>query len=365
MGPTVKIVTIVGARPQFVKAAVVSRALKEAGGVREVLIHTGQHYDAAMSDVFFTELGLPKPDFNLGVGSGQHGAQTGRMLEATETILLREKPDWVLIYGDTNSTLAGALAASKLGVPLAHVEAGLRSYKRAMPEEINRVIADHVSDLLLAPTAHAVDNLRREGIDEAKVRLVGDVMFDATLHYGSNIRPDSLLADFGLTGKPFALVTLHRAENTDDPNRLAQITQALIKAGRNLPILFPLHPRTQAALEQADLLRDLKDAVICAPPQGYLDMLALERSAAVVITDSGGVQKEAFFFGVPCLILRDRTEWVELVETGWAQLCEPSHLESALLKPPRPTNMDRGNLFGGGQAGRHIAQLLLNTPRPR
>lgn len=354
-----KIATIVGARPQFVKAAVVTQALKAQGNADEILIHTGQHYDAAMSDIFFEQLDLPEPSYNLGIGSGPHGAQTGRMLEATEAVLLQEKPDLVLVYGDTNSTLAGALAAAKLGLPLAHVEAGLRSYQRAMPEEINRLLTDQVSDLLFAPTDQAVRNLEREGIAADKIRLVGDVMFDAALHYVGRAEAGALLNAHGLREKQFALATIHRAENTDDPVRLKAIVEALCSASRQLPILLPLHPRTRSALARAGLLEQLESRVTCITPLSYLDMLAMEQAAAVVVTDSGGVQKEAFFFGVPCLILRDRTEWRELVESGWAVLCEPEGLAEALRHPPRAD--EAPGLFGGGKAAELIAKALLQS----
>jgi UDP-GlcNAc3NAcA epimerase len=354
-----KIVTVVGARPQFIKAAAVTSALRAKRNVREVLVHTGQHYDDSMSKIFFEQLGLPEPDFNLGIGSASHGAQTGRMLEAVETVLLAEKPDWVLVYGDTNSTLAGALAAAKLCLPLAHVEAGLRSYQRAMPEEINRVLTDRVSDLLFAPTDSAVRNLHKEGIADDKIRLVGDVMFDAALQFVGRADAASLLQAYGLQGKRFALVTLHRAENTDDAARLSSIVGALCAAGNSIALLFPMHPRTRDALDRNGLLARLRDAVTCIEPLGYFDMLALEKSAAAVVTDSGGVQKEAFFFGTPCLILRPRTEWVELVELGCARLCEPADLPAAIRDLPEPQSAKAQSLFGGGKAAQRIVDALL------
>jgi UDP-GlcNAc3NAcA epimerase len=354
-----KIVTIVGARPQFIKAAVVTRELAGRTDVREVLVHTGQHYDDSMSRIFFEQLGLPEPDFNLGIGSGPHGAQTGRMLEAVETVMLKEKPDWVLVYGDTNSTLAGALAAAKLGLPLAHVEAGLRSYQRAMPEEINRVLTDQVSDLLFVPTGSAVRNLQREGIAEEKIRLVGDVMYDAALQFVGKADAASLLRKFGLRGKRFALVTLHRAENTDDKTRLSTIIDGLSEMARSIEIITPLHPRTRAALERDGMWARASGAMQCIEPLGYLDMLALEKEAAMIVTDSGGVQKEAFFFGTPCLILRPKTEWVELIELGCARLCEPQDLATAVQNLPRPEGAPAQSLFGGGRAGQLIVDALL------
>lgn len=354
-----KILTVVGARPQFIKAAVVSRELRARPSLREVLVHTGQHYDDSMSKVFFEQLGLPEADINLGIGSGSHGAQTGRMLEALEQVLLKETPDWVLVYGDTNSTLAGALVAAKLGLPLAHVEAGLRSFQRAMPEEINRVLTDRVSDLLFAPTETAVANLKREGVDSAKVRLVGDVMFDAALEYVGRADRAGLLKSFGVGEKDFILVTIHRAENTDDGKRLVAILDGLGKVAAKTRILFPLHPRTKAALEREGLLQRARAMMSCVEPLGYVEMLGLERAASAVITDSGGVQKEAFFLGTPCLILRPTTEWVELVEQGCARLCEPAALPEAVDNPPRPPQDVPPGLFGGGQTACRIVDALL------
>lgn len=353
-----KIVTVVGARPQFIKAAVVTNELKKRSGIREVIVHTGQHYDPSMSSLFFEQLGLPEPDFHLGIGSALHGAQTGRMLEAVETVLIAQKPDWVLVYGDTNSTLAGALAAAKLGMPLAHVEAGLRSYQRAMPEEINRVLTDRVADLLFAPTDSATGNLKREGIADDKIRLVGDVMFDAALRFVDRADIGSLLGGQGLRDKAFALVTIHRAENTDDPARLSAIVDALCQVQQSIDVLLPLHPRTRAALERNGLLTRLQHAVVCIEPLGYFETLALERAAKVVITDSGGVQKEAFFFGTPCLILRPKTEWVELVSLGCACLCEPNDLVAALDDLPQPQHAKAQTLFGGGHAAERIVDAL-------
>jgi UDP-GlcNAc3NAcA epimerase len=349
-----KIVTVVGARPQFIKAAVVSRQLQKRGDVREVLVHTGQHYDDSMSRIFFEQLGTPKPSYNLGIGSAPHGAQTGRMLESVEAVLSSEKPDWVLVYGDTNSTLAGALAAAKLGLPLAHVEAGLRSRQRAMPEEINRVLTDRVSDLLFAPTDHAVENLKGEGIAGRKVRMVGDVMYDATLSYVGRADVSGLMRQHGLAEKKFVLVTFHRAENTDDPQRLAAVVEALCAVSRNTKVLFPMHPRTRVALDRDGLLPRVSAAMACVEPLGYLEMLALEKAASLVVTDSGGVQKEAFFFRVPCIILRPRTEWVELVDLGYARLCEPDDLPSAVASFADLRPGHTGSLFGGGNAAERI-----------
>ena len=310
-----RVVTVVGARPQFIKAAPVSRVLRQRH--TEVLVHTGQHYDENMSAVFFAELDLPQPDVNLGVGSGSHGAQTAAMLAGIEHVLLAEKPDWVLVYGDTNSTLAGALAAAKLHMPVAHVEAGLRSFNRAMPEEINRVLTDHVSDLLFCPSQTAVDNLAHEGIVRG-VHLVGDVMADALAYAAERAQSHSdILQRLGLSEKDFLLATVHRAENTDDPARLRAILEAF--AALDELIVFPVHPRTQARIAALNLKSKIQNLKFI-DPVGYLDMVRLEQAARMILTDSGGIQKEAYWLGVPCVTLRDETEWVETVQTGWNYL---------------------------------------------
>jgi UDP-GlcNAc3NAcA epimerase len=354
-----KVVTVVGARPQFIKAMPVSRAMRESG-VTEILVHTGQHYDPSMSDVFFDELGLPKPDANLGVGSGTHGAQTGQMLAGIETILLREQPDWTLVYGDTNSTLAGALAASKLHIRVAHVEAGLRSFNRRMPEEINRVLTDHIADLLFCPSQTAVENLRAEGITRG-VAVVGDVMAEA-LHIaversktGSNI-----LQRLGLEPKGFLLATVHRAENTDDPARLRNILQTLAEAGER--VVFPVHPRTRKFITALDGLDLSGGALLPIDPVGYLDMAALESGARMIFTDSGGVQKEAYWLGTPCVTLRDETEWVETVEQGWNVLvgADREKIRQA-VQEFRPQGTRR-SLYGEDGAGSHaIVHALENS----
>lgn len=317
----IKIVTIVGARPQFIKAAAVSRVVREQFNdrVQEILMHTGQHFDDNMSKVFFDELGIPEPKYNLEISGGQHGAMTGRMLEAIEKVLLAERPDWVLIYGDTNSTLAGALAAVKLHVPVAHVEAGLRSFNMRMPEEVNRVLSDHVSTLLFCPTNLAVHNLAAEGITDG-VSNVGDVMFDVALHFRERARQQSsILSTLNLKEGGFVLATCHRAENTDDPARLAQITSGLAAVSAELPVVLPLHPRTRKLLTDRGLLDQLA-SVRLIDPLPFIDMVALEQAAKVILTDSGGVQKEAFFYGVPCVTMRDETEWTETVDSGWNTL---------------------------------------------
>ena len=309
-----KILTVVGARPQFVKAATVSRLIKKsyASTIDEILVHTGQHYDENMSSVFFRELDIPEPKYNLEISGGNHGEMTGRMLGAVETVLLHERPDLLLIYGDTNSTLAGALAAAKLHIPIAHVEAGLRSFNMFMPEEINRILADRVSTLLFCPTNMAVKNLKAEGIHTG-VYEVGDVMFDATLHHRDIARKTSnILNVLGLNNSNFALATCHRAENTDDPQKLSQILLALGDIAKSLPVIVPMHPRTLKLIGEYGLSNAIRSLKVIAPLP-YIDMLALEQASSVILTDSGGVQKEAYFFRVPCLTMRDETEWVETV----------------------------------------------------
>lgn len=351
-----KIVTILGTRPQFIKAAPVSKALRQAG-IQESILHTGQHYDEFMSQRFFDELGLPPADINLGVGSGGHGWQTGQMLAGIETVLLAEKPDWVIVYGDTNSTLAGALAAVKLHQRVAHVEAGLRSYNRHMPEEHNRVLTDHCADLLFCPTQTAVDNLHREGIT-AGVHLVGDVMYDAALQFGELAREKStILAELNLAPKTYLLATIHRAENTDDPGRLESILEAL--SGLEEPVIMPLHPRTQQKIVEYGLEvpeRGLK----LIPPVGYLDMLMLEQNARLILTDSGGVQKEAYFFRAPCLTLRNETEWPETVEAGWNRVAKVDEIVADFRSVDFPTRYF-SHLFGNGNASRMISKLLIGV----
>lgn len=354
------VLSVVGARPQFVKAAAVSTVLRAAPGFSEVLVHTGQHYDDNMSDVFFRELSIPKADINLGIGSGTHGEQTGRMLAALEETIAARKPDWVLVYGDTNSTLAGALAAAKLRVQVAHVEAGLRSFNRAMPEEINRVVADHVADLLFAPTAAAVANLEREGLAGARVVRTGDVMYDAMQKYAQLAGERSrVLADLGLAPGRYLLATVHRAENTDDLARLRAIFEGLAAFSVRLPVVLPLHPRTRKRLAEAGFRAPSGLRIV--EPVGYLDMIQLERHARLVATDSGGVQKEAYFHRVPCVTLRGETEWVELVAAGWNQLLPPDTpqavgqgIAEALERTPPAWQP----LYGDGRAAQAIVAAL-------
>ncbi len=356
-----KVASIVGTRPQFVKAAPVSRALADRNGVTEIIIHTGQHYDETMSRVFFEELAIPEPTYNLGVGSADHGVQTGRMLIGLEEVLEEERPDWVLVYGDTNSTLAGTLAAVKLGLPVAHVEGGMRSFDRRMPEEINRVVTDHLADLHLCVTQTAVDNLAAEGVAEG-VHLVGDVMYDAvTMFVDLAHRRFNPLARLGLEPKSYVLMTCHRPENTDVGERLAAIVRAVGRVSRLKPVIAPLHPRTRAALKRFGL--DFPPSVKVMESTSYLETLVLEKNAALILTDSGGVQKEAFFHGVPCVTIRDQTEWSETVELGANILAGGD--EEAIVVAARqalergPLAANAAELYGGGRAARRIADLLI------
>ncbi len=367
-----KILSIVGARPQFVKAAALWRAFGERSDVEPRLIHTGQHYDDNMSAIFFRELDLPEADRNLGIGSDSHGAQTGRMLIAIEEVLRDERPDWVVVYGDTNSTLAGALAAAKLHLPLAHVEAGLRSFDRRMPEEVNRVLTDQVSDRLFAPTETAVANLEREGIDAGRISLVGDVMYDSALYYSArSTGRASPSAALGLRPGEYLLATIHRAENTDEPDRLVRIFRALWAVAAKLPVVVPLHPRTRKLLARAAILEEVSKSLTLIEPRGYLDMIHLEKEARLIVTDSGGVQKEAFFARVPCVTLREQTEWIELVDLGWNRLAPPdgdSPIEEVILQAlsesAKPTGEEAvRRLYGGGDAAKTIVRLLCESPR--
>lgn len=348
-----KIITILGARPQFIKAAAVSNLFRQH--FDELLVHTGQHYDANMSDVFFEELGIPKPAYQLTVGGATHGTMTGAMLSSIEEILLKEKPDYVMVYGDTNSTLAGALAASKLLIPVIHVEAGLRSFNKAMPEEQNRILTDHISDLLFVPTQTAIDNLTNEGITKG-VHNVGDVMYDGILHFTAIAKEKStILEDLSLLEEQFLLCTIHRAENTNDPKRLKSICDALTASGQT--IILPLHPRTQKYIADYDI--HLGENVKVIEPVGYLDMVRLESACKKIVTDSGGVQKEAFFLGKPCITMRDETEWVETVNNGWNVIvgADASKIVDAILNF-NPTS-ERKDYFGKGNA----AALMIEAIR--
>jgi UDP-GlcNAc3NAcA epimerase len=369
-----KIATIIGARPQFIKAATVSRSIsgfnaagprKDSGSLlHETIIHTGQHFDANMSEVFFRELDIPAPDYNLGIGGGSHGENTGRMIESIETALVKEQPDWVIVYGDTDSTLAGALAAAKLHIPVAHVEAGLRSYNRYMPEEINRIVADQLSTLLFCPTRTAMENLEKEGFPHQLTKRtrqavvnVGDVMFDAALYYGDRAQEKSrIIQTLALSPKKFVLATIHRAENTDKPERLHSIMAALNWIASEMPVILPLHPRTKQKLVLTDF-----PAVTFIDPLGYLDMVMLEKNARIIVTDSGGVQKEAYFHGVPCVTVRDETEWVELVEVG-ANILAGAHSDNIIAAFQQMYNrkipVDR--LYGEADSSGKIIEKLLS-----
>ncbi len=347
-----KIITVIGARPQFIKAAAVSNIIRKE--FEEILVHTGQHYDENMSKVFFDELNIPKPDYNMGIGSGNHGQQTGTMLIELEKIYLKEKPDLVLVYGDTNSTLAGALAASKLLIPVAHVEAGLRSFNMNMPEEQNRILTDHISSILFPPTETAVVNLKNEGIKNS-VHNVGDVMFDAVLDFKELAKKKSnIVNELNLIENKYILTTIHRAENTNDINRLRNIIQALNES--NKTIVLPLHPRTKKYIDSYGL--SFNNNVKVIEPIGYLDMISLEMHAEKIVTDSGGVQKEAFFMKKPCITMRDETEWVETVQNGWKTIVgtDKEKILSAIMN--FVPNREQENIFGDGKAGEKILKVI-------
>ena len=376
-----KIVTIIGARPQIIKAAGLSRAIKNhyADRIQEVIVHTGQHYDDNMSQVFFDELGIPKPDYNLQVGSATHGVQTSRMIEGIERILMDEKPDYIVLYGDTNSTLAGAVAASKIHVPIVHIEAGLRSFNKRMPEEINRIVCDHCSTLLFTPTRAGFENLAKEGfrmdnagpytIDNPKVYHCGDIMYDNSLHFSTIAdQKTDILQRLELTEKPFVLATLHRDSNTDDKERLTNILDAVITLSHEIAVVLPMHPRTHKMTEQ--LIDDERlyrlyhsENIKITEPVSFLEMIQLEKHACLVMTDSGGVQKESYFFRKPCAILRPETEWVEIVETGAATLVDADKerilqtCRQYLQQPP----VDFPEIFGDGHAAEFILEKMLEN----
>ena len=354
-----KLLTIIGARPQFIKAAAVSREIKKHKDIKEVIVHTGQHFDTNMSDIFFEELHIPKPDYNLDINGLNHGAMTGQMLEKIEEVLLREKPDWVLVYGDTNSTIAGALAASKLHIKTAHVEAGLRSFNMKMPEEINRILTDRISNILFCPTDKAVENLKDEGFEnfkDCKIIKSGDVMQDAAVYYDSfSKKPENL----DIEGD-FVLSTIHRAENTDDEKRLRDIFDALNEIAKTKTIILPLHPRTKKIIQNLNLSAD---NIMIIEPVGYLQMVWLLQNCSLVMTDSGGLQKEAFFFKKPCITLRDETEWVELVQNGFNQIVGADRekiLEAYKEVQDKEINFDM-DLYGGGKASQNIVSKLRSV----
>ena len=394
-----KIITIVGARPQFIKAAAVSRAIqvfnqrhRSKKQIQELLVHTGQHYDYLMDRVFFEELKLPNPDYYLGIGSGSHARQTGMMLERIETVLQKEKPKVVIVYGDTNSTLAGALAAAKLNIPVAHVEAGLRSYNRTMPEEVNRILTDHLSAFLFCPTDQAVKNLLKEGIKDSEdkvVKKVGDVMYDSVLYYSELAgKRSTILKDLNLVsqkselrhaprrvhGSPvphmvqgavripnYYLATLHRAENTDNPKPLKSILSALNEIAKDVPVILPLHPRTKKMIKANRFFSEAQ-GIKLTDPVPYLDMLKLEKHAKAILTDSGGVQKEAYWFGVPCFTLRDETEWIETVRSGWNVLVgrgEKRIIEEVKRNERRKKPPKKKWIFGDGKASEKIVRTIM------
>jgi len=364
----VKIVTIIGARPQFIKAAPVSRAISRhnskrgSAQIEDVIIHTGQHYDHNMSQVFFEQLKIHPPKYNLEVGSGKHGEMTGAMLARIEDVLLKEKPDLVLVYGDTNSTLAGALAAAKLLIPVAHVEAGLRSFNRRMPEEVNRILTDHVSDLLFCPTETAVRNLTNEGIIES-VFQTGDVMYDAfRFHKEQALKSSPILSELNLKPKEYSLATVHRQESTDDPEALLNIFNALEKiATKDCPLIVPLHPRTKKILKQSHPMHRINPWVNLISPVGYLDMIALESQARIILTDSGGIQKEAYFAKIPCVTLREETEWLETLEDGWNHLGgrDTNTILDAYQAALQSRSGNQSNPYGDGNASKLILRHML------
>jgi UDP-GlcNAc3NAcA epimerase len=358
------IATVLGARPQFIKASAVSSRIRDCRRIREVLIHTGQHYDQNMSTIFFEDLGMKRPDHSLKISGGGHGAMTGRMLEAVERVLHAERPDAVLVYGDTNSTLAGALAAAKLNIPVAHVEAGLRSFNMAMPEEVNRVVTDRVSRWMFTPTSEASQNLLREGVHPSAIFEVGDVMFDVALRYGGQGEGTSDLLDtLGLLEGRYVVATVHRAENTADRMRMLGIVDGLNQVSARYPVVWPLHPRTKAVLAELGADKRMMPNVRLLDPLGYIEMMQLQRRAGVVATDSGGVQKEAFFYRVPCVTLRDETEWTELVTSGWNRLVPPSSATAVA----REIMAAFGRLgedvspYGKGDAARQIESKLAEV----
>ena len=376
-----KLVTIIGARPQIIKAAALSRAIRNhyADQIQEVIVHTGQHYDDNMSQVFFEELDMPRPDYNLHIGSASHGVQTARMTEGIEALLIKEQPDFIVLYGDTNSTLAGAVAAAKIHVPIVHIEAGLRSFNKSMPEEINRIVCDHCSTLLFTPTKAGLENLKREGfpmsndghytIDNPKVYHCGDIMYDNSLYFAHIAEEKTnIMQRLELAGKPFILATIHRDSNTDYPERLCAIFKALIQLSKECQVVLPLHPRT-AKLIKTNLSEDLQKQIFNSsnikliPPVSFLEMIALERHAQLVMTDSGGVQKEAYFFKKPCIILRPETEWVEIVQTGNAILADADErriMEAWQHFKDNPSTVFP-EIFGDGHAAEFMLEQMLLT----
>ena len=377
----IKILTIIGARPQIIKAAAISRAISKefSGKIKEFIVHTGQHYDDNMSNVFFEELGIPKPSYNLNIGSGLHGEQTARMIEGIEELLLKEIPDYLLLYGDTNSTLSGAIAASKLNIPIVHVEAGLRSYNRKMPEEINRIVCDHLSSLLFSPTKSGFQNLVNEGFNSANKAPFspdnsgffhcGDIMYDNSLHFVDLAsKKSNILVENGLVESKYILATIHRDHNTDIPENLKSIFEALVTISKQLKVVLPLHPRTEKMLhatEHKKLLMKINESknLFLIPPVSFLDMIQLEKNSSLIITDSGGVQKESYFFNKPCIVLRPETEWVEILETGKAKLVSADN-KKILTAFDNLINMEQSEfpkIFGDGKAAEFICETLIGN----
>lgn len=350
-----KIVTIIGARPQFIKASTISRVISTYDNIKEIIIHTGQHYDENMSDIFFEQMNIPKPDFNLGVNSLSHGAMTGQMLEKIENVLVKEQPDFVIVYGDTNSTFAGALAAKKLGIKVAHIEAGLRSFNLSMPEEVNRILTDRISDILFCPTETAVNNLTKEGYNNIQCKIVksGDVMYDAAKHY-SRLEEKPKLE----ISSNFVLATIHRAENTNDTSRLKNILDSLIEISKEVEVILPIHPRTSSIIKKTNLETG---SIKIIEPVGYLQMIYLLKRAKIVLTDSGGLQKESFFFKKPCLTMRDETEWIELVENKFNTLVGANTYNILEAYRKQDYKLDFSlDLYGDGSASKTIIEELIN-----
>lgn len=349
-----KVLTVIGARPQFIKASMVSRAIANNSSISEVLVHTGQHFDTNMSDIFFSELNIPYPKYNLNINGGSHGAMTGAMLQSLEQVMKHEKPDWVMVYGDTNSTLAGALAAAKLHIPVAHIEAGLRSFNKKMPEEINRILTDHVSSLLFAPTKTAVKNLQDEGMEERHIKFVGDVMYDATLFFRNKAQKPEWFDNLKVIPGKYILATVHRAENTDDAHRLQSILSGLGDCGKI--VIMPIHPRTRLKIQNSCI--KVSKNILIVDPVGYLQMIWLQANCLLIATDSGGMQKEAYFHRKPCITLRDETEWVELVESGnnFIASCN-AKLISSLINSPVVSKKSIPS-YGDGNSSQLISNIL-------
>jgi UDP-GlcNAc3NAcA epimerase len=356
-----KIATIVGARPQFIKSAVVSRAIRNAGCFSEIMIHTGQHYDAKMSECFFEELGIPKPQYNLAVGSGMHGYQTGEMMKGIEPVLMKEKPSIVIVYGDTNTTLAGAIVAAKMHIPVAHIEAGLRSYNKKMPEEINRITTDHISAILFCPTTTAINNLRTEGIRHG-IYKSGDVMYDVAVQYGKraeNYR--NIMTAAHIEPSQYIVATIHRSENTDDRSRMEMIMEALNNIGSNMSVVMPLHPRTEKLIRSYGI--DMQH-IQTIGPVGFLEMMCLLKNAKIIVTDSGGLQKEGYFHRIPCVTIREQTEWIETIESGWNSLADMTSAQGIVGSIINAMNasIERSEIaeYGDGSASEQIVKIITS-----